>query len=109
MAPKKIKTEDGSINYTATGKLAGSFTASVTITLAKVPPGLSKCAAGKMKTLINSKLKPHEEEHKRRFMTTTGPAHSYVGKMNESLTDTGDDPAALQASIVERLDRKSVV
>ncbi|MBW3651737.1 MAG: hypothetical protein KY458_14325 [Actinobacteria bacterium] len=100
--PKKVKAPDGSITYAATGTLKGSFTASVTISLAKVPSGLSKCASGKMKTLIATQLKPHEEEHKRRFMTTD-PAHSYVGKMNQSLTDTDSDPAALQSSILQRL------
>lgn len=103
--PKKIKNDDGSTSYTATGKLAGTFTATVNITLATVPGGLSKCATKKMKALIKNDLEPHEQEHKRRFLTKD-PAHSYVGKMNESLTETGDDPAALQASIMEQLKSK---
>ncbi len=56
--PKKIKSEDGSTSYTATGKLAGTFTATVNITLAKVPAGLSKCATKKMKALIRTTWSP---------------------------------------------------
>lgn len=101
-APKKLAAEDGSTSYEATGDLNGTFTATVNISLAKVPPGLSECAGEKMKALIEGKLKPHEEEHERRFLTTD-PAHSYVGEMKESLTDNGKNPAALQKSILERL------
>ncbi len=102
-APSKKKDAEGTITYNGKGTASAQFTTAVKISLATVPTGLSKCAAGKYKTLIASKLSPHEQDHKKRF-TTTLPAHSYNGAYKNAIKESGDDQAAVQASIKSKLD-----
>ncbi len=102
-APLKKKDAEGTVTYNGKGTASAQFTTAVKISLATVPTGLSKCATGKYQTLITSKLSPHEQDHKKRF-TTTLPAHSYNGAYNKTIKESGDDPAAVQASIKSKLD-----
>jgi len=97
------KKKAGSIFYEGQGTITASFTTSVTISLAKVPPGLSDCATAKLDELIKTKLEPHEKDHKKRF-NTTDAKHSYNGSFSKTLKETGADAAALQASLETNLE-----
>jgi hypothetical protein len=101
-APTRKKDKEGNVTYAGKGTVTAQFTTSVKINLASVPSGLSKCATGKYKTLIKTKLSPHEQDHKQRF-TTTAPAHAYNGTFTKTIKETGDDPASVQSSIKQQL------
>lgn len=101
--PTKKKDREGNVTYKATGAVTGTFTTKVNISLASAPDGLSKCANKVIQGLINTKLKPHEDDHKRRF-TTADPQHAYSGTWTAKVTETGDDPATVQSSIASQLE-----
>lgn len=102
-APKGKRDKDGNVTYKATGKVTGTFATTVSIDLASVPDGLSKCAAKKIKALINGPLKRHEYDHQRRFLTTD-PEHAYNGTWTKAVTETGDDPDTVKSTIAAQLD-----
>lgn len=101
-APTRKRDKEGNVTYKATGKATGTFTSTVSIDLASVPDGLSKCATKKIKALINGPLKKHENDHKRRFLTTD-PEHAYNGTWTKAVTETGDDPDTVKSSIADQL------
>jgi hypothetical protein len=101
-APTRKKDKEGNVTYKATGKATGTFASTVAIDLASVPDGLSKCATKKIKALINGPLKKHENDHKRRFLTTD-PEHAYNGTWTKAVTETGDDPDTVKSSIADQL------
>ena len=100
--PAKKRDKEGNVTYHAKGTLAATFASTVAISLATAPSGLSPCATGKYQTLITNKLSPHEQDHKRRFLTAD-PKHAYNGAVKKSLKESGDDPASVQASIASNL------
>lgn len=100
--PAKKKDKDGTVTYNGKGSLTAQFASTVKISLATVPGGLSKCATGKYKSLIQTKLSPHEQDHKRRFLTTD-PSHSYNGQVTKTIKESGDDPSSIVSSIKSQL------
>jgi hypothetical protein len=102
-APSQKKDENDNVTYTVKGTISSNFTTTVNINLAAVPAGLSECAAGKLRDLINTKLKPHEDDHKARFLTSD-PKHNWVGPFSKSVTKEGDDGASVQAEVKSELD-----
>ena len=101
-APAKKRDKEGNVTYHAKGTLTATFASTVNITLATPPDGLSPCATCKYQTLITKKLSPHEQDHKRRFLTAD-PKHAYNGTVKKSRTESGDDPGSVQASIDSHL------
>ena len=100
--PTKKRDKEGNVTYNGKGTLAATFASTVAISLATPPSGLSTCATGKYQTLITKKLSPHEQDHKRRFLTAD-PKHAYNGAFKKSHKESGDDPASVQASIASHL------
>jgi hypothetical protein len=101
--PKKTRDREKNTIYKATGTVASSFKTNVVIDLATVADGLSECASKKVAALIKTKLKPHEEDHKARFLTKNAK-HSYVGPFSKSISDTSDDPATAQTNVHDKLE-----
>lgn len=101
--PAKKRDRAGNTVYKATGTVTARFKTNVVIDLATVPDGLSDCAAKKVAAMIETKLKPHEEAHKARFLTTR-PQHAYVGTFTKQLSETSDDPATAQSTVKDNLD-----
>lgn len=101
--PKKTRDRENNTIYKATGTVASRFKTNVLIDLATVPDGLSECASKKVATLIRTKLKPHEEDHKARFLTQNAK-YSYVGPFSKSISDTSDDPATAQTNVHDQLE-----
>jgi len=56
----------------AVGKLVVTYKVKVTITMPPMPSGLSKCKRDRVAAFFSRELRPHEEEHKRRFETYNG-------------------------------------
>lgn len=86
---KKSKGKSG-VTYTGSATASATFKTGVEIHLATVPEDASQCVKTKMQALIDKKLKPHELNHKQRFLTTN-PKYSYVGGWSKKLTATSDD------------------
>lgn len=105
VAPPRMATnkDDGTISFAATGKLKSTFTTTVAINLAQVPPGLSDCATAKFQKLIKKHLEPHEKDHKKRF-TTTKKDKSYNGTFKTKVTGTGDDATSATDDTNQKLD-----
>ena len=100
--PAKKKDKEGNVTYNGKGSLTAQFASTVKISLATVPSGLSKCATGKYKALIKTKLSPHEQDHKKRFLTTD-PQHSYNGLVQKTIKESGDDASSVMSSIKTQL------
>ncbi len=98
---KKSKDNDGNVVYVATATASAAFKTAVEIHLAQVPDGLSACAAGKLKRLVDTKLAAHEQDHKRRFLTTD-PAHSYIGRWSKKVTAASDDRATAESEAMAK-------
>jgi hypothetical protein len=56
----------------ATATAVVVYKTTVTIQMPSMPGGLSKCEEGKVRAFFTNVLRPHEEEHKRRFKTYEG-------------------------------------
>lgn len=54
------------------GTLMLNYHMDVDIIMPDVPPGLSECKTARFRTFINTTLRDHENEHKRRFETYNG-------------------------------------
>ena len=102
-APTRKRSKGGDVTYKATGTVTSQFKTNVVIDLATVPDGLSECASKKVAAMIKTKLKPHEEEHKRRFLTRDGK-YSYVGPFTKKMSETSDDPATAQQTVAANLE-----
>lgn len=98
---KKGRDTDGNTVYTGAATGFATFKTSVDIHLATVPDGLSDCATRKLQRLIDTKLAPHEQDHKRRFLTTL-PAHRYVGKWSQKVTATADDQPTAESEAMAK-------
>lgn len=68
------------------GTLVLKYHVDVDITMPDVPPGLNECRAARFRTFINTTLREHENEHKRRFETYNG-----TKRIRFDLTGCGKD------------------
>lgn len=84
--PKKVKC------LHITGDLVSDYKVTVTITLPKIPKGMSKCEREAVERAIEDDVKPHEEEHKTRFQT-------YNGRTTIPIDVTGCGKKAVRAQI----------
>ena len=100
--PTSKPNKGGGVTYKGTATLTAQYTSSAVISLASPPSGLSDCATAKYKTMIKTKLHPHEEDHKRRF-ATADPKHSYNGSFAKTLTESGDSAEAVQSALDAKL------
>lgn len=98
---KKSRDGEGNTVYTSTATGFATFKTTVDIHLATVPGGLSECATRKLQHLIDTKLSPHEQDHKTRFLTAL-PAHRYVGKWSEKVKATASDQATAEADAMAK-------
>jgi hypothetical protein len=56
----------------ATATAVVVYKTAVTIQMPPMPGGLNRCEEGKVRAFLTNVLRPHEEEHKRRFKTYEG-------------------------------------
>jgi len=98
---KKAKDAEGNVVYTGAATASATFRTTVDIHLAKVPEDASACVKKKLQTLIDKKLKPHELDHKQRFLTTS-PKHSYVGSWSKKVTAASDDKATAESEAMAK-------
>jgi hypothetical protein len=56
----------------AVGNLVVTYKVGVTIKMPPMPRGLSKCKQNRVAAFFKNELRPHEEDHKRRFETYNG-------------------------------------
>lgn len=95
-SPKITRETDGTV--AAKGKLTMTFaTPPVSIKMASPPPGLSACEKKLYQETLENQLKPHEQEHKRRYQVSQDeePTNSYRGTHTEEIDDTGATAAEL--------------
>lgn len=90
-----------------TGTLVTDYSVSVTINMPAMPDGLTACEQGKVQAWLNSVLKPHEEDHRKRFMTYNGQTKNPVDvtgcglgditKKVQAITDAEEPPRQANA------------
>jgi hypothetical protein len=87
-----------------TGTRVASYRVTTRVSLPAVPAGLSKCEADAVRQFINTTLRAHELEHKRRFETYNGQVSVPVDITACGLAEVTKQIAAEQAT--EAADRK---
>jgi hypothetical protein len=75
----------------ATATAVVTFTTSVTITMPPMPSGLNACERAKVEAFFKNVLRPHEEEHKRRFKTYEGTVRQPIQTRGCGLTEVKND------------------
>ena len=75
----------------ATATAVVTFTPSVTITMPPMPSGLNACERAKVEAFFKNVLRPHEEEHKRRFKTYEGTVRQPIQTRGCGLTEVKND------------------
>jgi hypothetical protein len=78
----------------AVGTFKVTYNAKVTIKMPEVPDGLSECQQRRVRAFLRDVLRPHENEHARRFRT-------YNGTTTHPIDFTGCGTAALQDHLQE--------
>ena len=63
---------DGEACLQTTGRLRVRYRVRVTITMPDVPSGLTPCQQRRVRAFLSQVLRPHEEDHARRFRTYNG-------------------------------------
>jgi hypothetical protein len=75
----------------ATATAVVTFTTSVTITMPPMPSGLNACERARVEAFFKNVLRPHEEEHKRRFKTYEGTVRQPIQTRGCGLTEVKND------------------
>jgi len=75
----------------ATATAVVTFKTSVTITMPPMPSGLNACERAKVEAFFKNVLRPHEEEHKRRFKTYEGTVRQPIQTRGCGLTEVKND------------------
>ena len=104
---KDCGCEKGVQCFRVTGTLVTDYSVSVTINMPPVPSGLTKCEQGKVQAWLDNVLTPHEEDHRKRFMTyngqtrnpvnVTGCGEDDVKKKVQAITDAEEPPRQAKA------------
>jgi hypothetical protein len=104
---KDCGCEKGVQCFHVTGTLVTNYSVSVTITMPSVPSGLTKCEQGKAQAWLDNVLRPHEEDHRTRFMTyngqtknpvdVTGCGQNDISNKVQAITDAEEPPRQAKA------------
>jgi hypothetical protein len=78
-----------------TGTLVTNYSVSVTITMPPVPSGLTDCEQAHVRAFLQNVLRPHEEDHRARFMTYNGQTKNPV-----DVTGCGSDDIAQKVQAI---------
>lgn len=81
-----------------TGTLVTTYSTAVTISMPGVPSGLTACEAARVRAFLTNVLRPHEQDHERRFRTYDGTTRNPLDLTGCGQADLNSQISAIQAA-----------